>query len=278
MTLLGSRLSYFLICMALAVLLVPNSVLANEQRWRADTHPGDDRLSAVGCSVETDLDNWTCVIVRCDDENTLAVLYDQSDGGTMQPFSLSVDGEIFPVIPQTEGSADFTSRLEGDTATIIDRLKRGSELRILISDIPLTPGFDLVALRGSSRAIGQVENTCRASAAPMSEADLIRDAQGRISLGNLDDTPDCWFMEANGTVETATRYGSSGTIDGFWMDDSEEGRSYVNVEPLAAGADLERRLATLDYLLADGRKIATGMNACGAAGRVRYLVSVTEVE
>lgn len=276
---LGSRLSYFLICMALAVLLVPESVLANEQRWRADTHPGDDRLSAIGCSAETNPDNWTCVIVRCNDENTLSLHYDQSDGGTMQPFSLSVDGETFPVIPQTEGRADFTSRLEGDTVTIIDRLKRGSELRILISDTPLTPGFDLVPLRGSSRAIGQIENACRApAAAPAGQADLLRDAQGRVSLGDLDDTPDCWFMEANGTVETATRYGSAGTIDGFWMDDSEEGRSYVNVEPLAEGADLERRLATLDYLLADGRKITTGMNACGAAGRVRYLVSVTEAE
>jgi hypothetical protein len=272
------RLIHLVVGMALAGLFVPNGALANDQRWRADTHPGDDRLSAIGCSTATDDDNWTCVIVRCGDEGALVVHYDYSDGGILQPFTLSIDGEAFPVTPVTSGNASFANGLEGDTATIIDRLKRGSELRILISDIPLTPGFDLVPLRGSSRAIGQVENTCRASAAPMSEADLIRDAQGRVGLGDLDDTPDCWFMEANGTVETATRYGSSGTIDGFWMDDSEKGRSYVNVEPLAAGADLERRLATLDYLLADGRKIATGMNACGAAGRVRYLVSVTEVE
>ena len=400
-------------------------VFANSRGWDASPHPGEAKNPAIGCSVGTNDDYWTCLAVRCEDSGGLGLYYEYSDGGTNNPFSIEIDGEKFPIRPEASGEGVvFPTRLVGDVPSIVSRLKAGKQVKLVDMTPPLNRGFDTIPLRGSSRAIGAVETSCipaggvQASAgepprdasgwrtekagsqvtakgcsltsdyeflcievgcsakqdmtlhglltgeilegkfelqidgkpfaieggeyslenaasrtelagdmdgiiaamksgtmlvvhypdlrfeadfekiplrgfsraideveamcvpadgAQASAGALLRDASGRVSLGNLNNSKDCAFAKTTGTVEDVSRGGPNGTIDGVSYADDKFGSSFANVDALKAGPDLQARQATLDYLLTPGRRLSIEIRGCGAAGRIEKLVSATEI-
>lgn len=251
---------------------------ASGRGWDASSFPNEPRNPAIGCSVGADDDYWTCLAVRCEDNGTLGLYYEYSDGGTNHPFSLMIDGEKFPVRPEAAGEGiAFPTRLTGDVVSIVSRLKAGNQVKLVDMTPPLNSGFDTILLRGSSRAIGAVEAACApVGGVQVSEGDLLRDEAGRVSIGNLHNTPGCAFRQTTGVVETVERDGPSGSISGMMFLDDTYGSGYINVVALEGGPDLQTRRATLDYLLTAGRQLSIGVHGCGAAGRIERLVSVTE--
>lgn len=256
------------------------SVLANSKGWDVSSYPNEARSPAIGCSVGTDDDIWTCLVVRCEDNGTLGLYYEYTDGGggTDKPFSLMIDGEKFLVNPESAGEGiAFPTRLTGDVTSIVNKLKTGNQVKLVDMTPPLHPGFDTIPLRSSSRAIGKVEAICTpARGVQISESDLLRNASGRVSVDNLHTTPGCAFREATGTVETVQHDGPNGSIDGMMFLDDTYGSGFIRIPALEAGPDLQARRATVDYLLTVGRRLSIGVHGCGAAGRMEKLVSAVE--
>jgi hypothetical protein len=253
------------------------SALANSRAWDSSPYPGEPGEPAVGCSVSTNDDFWTCLAVRCENDGALGLYFLNSDGGLNGSFSLAIDGEAFRVgqQPAGEGTA-FTTRLTGDVASIVARLKTGRQVRLVDTSPPLNEGFDTIPLRGSSRAIGAVEAACApAGGTPVSAGALLRNAAGKVSIGDLSRATDCAFAETTGVVGKVRRGGPGGGIDGMTFIDDRFGSGFINVEPLS-GPDLQARRATLEHLLKAGRRLSIGVHGCGAGGRVEELVSATE--
>lgn len=256
------------------------SGFANSRGWDASPHPGEAKNPAIGCSVGTNDDYWTCLAVRCEGGGELGLYYEYSDGGTNNPFSVEIDGEKFPVRPEASGEGvAFPTRLVGDVPSIVGRLKAGKQVKLVDMTPPLNRGFDTIPLRGSSRAISAVEAACApAGGVQASAGELLRDASGRVSIGNLNNSKDCAFAKTTGTVEEVSRGGPDGTIDGVSYADDRFGSGFANVDDLKAGPDLQARRATLDYLLTPGRRLSIEVRGCGAAGRIEKLVSATEIK
>jgi hypothetical protein len=268
-----------LIGAAIALLVLSTGgALADGRAWDASPYPGEPGKPAIGCSLATNDDFWTCLAVRCENDGALGLYFINSDGGVDGSFSIAIDGEVFSVRQEPAGDgAAFPTRLVGDVASIVARLKSGSQVRLLDTSPPLNAGFDTIPLRGSSRAIGAVEAACApAASTPVAAAVLLRDGSGKVSIGNLSRATDCAFAETTGVVEKVRRGGPGGGIDGVTFLDDRFGSGFINVEPLAAGPDLQVRRATLDHLLTAGRRLSIGVHGCGAGGRVEELVSATE--
>lgn len=253
---------------------------ANSRGWNASPHPGEAKNPAIGCSIGTNDDDWTCLVVRCEGNGELGLYFDYSDGGDSKPFSLEIDGEKFPVKSENPANGvPFQNRLVGDVPSIVNGLKVGKQVKLVDMALPLSRGFDTIPLRGSSRAIGAVEAACApAGGIQVSAGKLLRDASRRVSIGKLNNSKDCAFAQTTGAVAKVSRGGPKGTIDGMTFADDKYGNGYINVDALKSGPDLQARQATLDYLLTPGRRLSIGVHGCGAAGRIEKLVSATETK
>ena len=251
--------------------------LANSKGWNASSYPGEARNPAIGCSVSTNDDFWTCLAVRCESDGALGLYFLNSDGGLNESFSVSIDGEAFPVRQEAAGDGiAFPTRLTGDVASIVARLKSGRQVKLVGTTPPLNAGFDTLPLRGSSGAIGAVEAACApAGGTPVSAGGLLRNAAGKVSIGDLSRATDCAFAETTGVVGKVRRGGPGGGIDGMTFIDDRFGSGFINVEPLS-GPDLQARRAALEHLLTAGRRLSIGVHGCGAGGRIEELVSATE--
>ena len=182
--------------MAFAVLLAgatayqpaPARAEGEDLRWTAAPQPGEGGRAAIGCSIGTNDDRWTCLVVRCEDDGSLGVYYEHSDGGVTAPFSLAIDGRTFAVTPrQAPQGVPFDTRLEGDSGAIAAALRTGGTVMLTGLVPPLNPGFDTIRLRGSGRAIGAVVAACARSGkgGPAAGANLLRDSAGRVAIGKL---------------------------------------------------------------------------------------------
>jgi len=246
-------------------------------RWSAAPHEGESARAAIGCSNGTNDDDWTCLVVRCEDDGSLGLYYEFSTGGTNDPFTIAVDGEAFPVtLGELPSGVPYQKRLLGDVRSIAEALRGGSLARIVDIAPPLNPGFDSIPLRGSSRAIGKIVAACVGKAGGASGGKLLRDAAGRVSIGNLTDQMDCASADGSGTVDEVSRNDRNGQIEGFWFVNDKYGREFINVEWLAPGKDFKARAATLGYLLTPGQRLDVHVLGCGAAGRVQELVAARE--
>ncbi len=266
--------------MAFAVLLAgaaahepaPARAAEGDLRWTAAPQPGEAGRAAIGCSTGTTGDRWTCLVVRCEDDGSLGVYYDHSDGGVTAPFSLAIDGRTFAVTPgPAPQGVPFATRLEGDAGAIAAGLRTGGSVTLTGLVPPLNPGFDTIPLRSSGRAIGAVAAACArgGKGAPVAGAKLLRDSSGRVAIGKLSSAEGCVRGKGSGTVD-ALKEG------GFWFVDDKYGRGYINVDPPRAGRNLAIRKATLAYLLTPGRRLDVDVLACGAAGRIEKLVAARE--
>ncbi len=261
----------------LAALLAAGGAKTEQSSAAAPWSTWESGRSAIGCSTATSDDYWTCLVVRCDDDGSLALYYDFTESGPSGPFAITVDGARFAVVPEAPpASVHYPKRLTGDVAAIAAALRGGGSARIVDIDPPLNPGFDIIPLRGSGRAIGQVVAACTAKGGATATGELLRDAAGRVSISGLTDQADCAKASGSGTVEEVARNPKNGQIESFWFANDTYGREFINVEWLPPGKDFEARSATLSYLLTPGRRLDVDVLGCGAAASIQELVAATE--
>ena len=250
----------------------PAHAESQSHRWAAAPHEGESTRAAIGCSSGTNDDNWTCLVVRCENDGSLGLYYEYSEGGVASPFAIAVDGQRFAVSPEpSPGGVPFQTRLAGDTPAIVSALRSGDAAKLTDVVPRLNPGFDEIPLRGSSRAIGNVVASCPGGGGGgvVTDGDLLRDAAGRVAIGNLTESSDCVPGKGSGTVDV--REG-----DGVWFVDDQYGRGYINLDRVPPGPDHKVRTATLNYLLTPGRRLDIDVMGCGAAGRVEELMAARE--
>lgn len=138
----------------------PSENQSAARKWEPSPHDGEKRRSVIGCSDGTNDENWTCLIVRCDDGD-LNVYFDGTNAGRLEGISLEIDGRQFPVSQGDPAGSPFKERFLGDSRGIVEAMKAGSRVRIVGAEMWLNPGFDTIPLRGSSKAIGRLERSCR---------------------------------------------------------------------------------------------------------------------
>lgn len=249
--------------------------LQAQTRWEPSSYAGERGKSVMGCSDTMTEDSWLCLAVRCDAAGQLGLYADITNIDLNGRFRLKVDGQVFPV----EGSSApkpsaYNTRITGPVGDIVAAMMKGSRVIIDYPEIKLNPGYDIIPLRGSSKAIGGIVSACMAGASPVAAAsDAVADS-GITELKGLSSQEDCAFAKSRGIVGKLEMTANGSMLEGFWFKDHKYGKSYINLDDLPSGARREKVRAGLFHLLRPGNELELGVYGCGASGAIEKLASV----
>lgn len=221
------------------------------QTWSAGHRADVGAVVATGCASKSLDDAWTCLVARCGPAGELEIYIDAAGSGRFSgDWILAVDKNEFSVSAVDSKPGDpLTARIEGDVAGILASLKSGRNVHLrLPASRALKPGYDRISLRGSERAITQVERTCSRSTA-MVPADHTapepKDREGKegsapAELGAAA-LPDIGPVDPSGSNARGVALNRNG----------DEVAGFALIQSAAAGGDL-RALANVGIMLRDG--------------------------
>lgn len=149
---------------AICLVLLSASGAAAQQSWQPSPFPDESDKAVMGCSESTNEEAWTCLAVRCEPDGSLALYAELTNLTLDDEFTLVMGGERFAVSGRSrEESAPYSNRLDGDVEAIVTAIKGSDVVFIDRPQYPLTPGFDIIPLRGAAELIGALEAQCAAS-------------------------------------------------------------------------------------------------------------------
>lgn len=153
----------------LALLLGIAPAVAQESGWTYSPYRGEGDRAAMGCSYASTPEEHACIVVRCEDDFTVALYLDTTrPGSDAGRWALQIDRESYEVnAVELEGSP-YGAKVEGDIAPIIDSIKNGDSFFLdpLDGEAPPNRG---IGLAGSFRAINQALYFCAPRVVPEAE-------------------------------------------------------------------------------------------------------------
>lgn len=152
-----------------AILLFPLTLIctlpaaAQEAGWHYSPYDGEGDRAAMGCASGSTPAKYNCIVIRCEDDNSVAVYIETSrDGGDAGQWVLSVD-DASPILTAeaVPGSPYGAKVIEADTPIprLIEMLKLGAVAYLQpLQDQP-APSAQL-SMAGSLYAINQALYFC----------------------------------------------------------------------------------------------------------------------
>lgn len=115
---------------AVLTLLPALPAAAQEAGWHYSPYDGDGDRAAMGCARESTPASHSCVVVRCEDDHSVAVYVKTSrEGGDAGQWVLSVDDASPLLTAQAAPGSPYGARIvETDTSipTLVEMLKQGT--------------------------------------------------------------------------------------------------------------------------------------------------------
>lgn len=113
---------------ALALASLPIPVLAQQAGWHYSPLEGEGDRAAMGCGHGSTPTEFSCLVVRCEDDFETGVhIYTSRAGGDAGRWRIEIDkeGGGYEVDAKPDGSP-YHARLEGDVTPVLDALKNGA--------------------------------------------------------------------------------------------------------------------------------------------------------
>jgi hypothetical protein len=101
-------------------------VSAQEAGWHYSPLPGEGDRAAMGCGYAADAQEFTCLVVRCEDDHATGLhIHTSRPGGDAGRWRIDIDKDSYEV-RASASEAPYGARVEGDVATLIDGLRNGA--------------------------------------------------------------------------------------------------------------------------------------------------------
>jgi hypothetical protein len=154
---------------AVAVLALAVPATAEEAGWHYAPYPGEGDRAAMGCASGSTPEQHACVVVRCEDDRTVAVYLKTSRmAGDLAEWVLQIDDVSRRLATEPADGLPYGARMresDTETAAVVEALKQGSVayLEPAGGDGPLVGA---IPMSGSLYAINQALYFC----APQTDA------------------------------------------------------------------------------------------------------------
>jgi hypothetical protein len=133
---------------------------AQEAGWAYSPYTGEGDRAAMGCSYGSTPDEHACVVVRCEDDFTVALYLDTTRaGGDAGRWSMQIDRQVHEVTAVDVAGSPYGAKVEGDVAAIINDIKNGDSFFIDPRDGAEPPNRG-IGLSGSLYTINQALYFC----------------------------------------------------------------------------------------------------------------------
>jgi hypothetical protein len=157
---------------AIAVLALAAPATAQESGWHYSPYPGEGDRAAMGCAYGSMPASHACIVVRCDDDFSIALYFDTTRmGGDAGRWTIEIDEATYPVAAAAVDGSPYRARVsEGDVPAIIDAIKNGDSLFLMPPDGAPIPNNG-IGLSGSLYAINQALYFCAPRVDPNASPD-----------------------------------------------------------------------------------------------------------
>jgi hypothetical protein len=146
------------VALALAILSVPAA--AQEAGWHYSPLAGEGDRAALGCAHDSTSTDYTCLVVRCEDDFAIGVhIHTSRAGGDAGRWKIEVDrGQPRLQVEAAPDGSPYGARVAGDVTPIVEGLKHGAVAYIEpLEGPPVTQG---IPLSGSFYVINQALYFC----------------------------------------------------------------------------------------------------------------------
>ena len=163
-----------------AALILSAPAMAQSPGWQFSPIKGEGDRAAMGCSREATETDFTCLVVRCEDDfSTGLYLYSSRFGGTDGNWAMTLDREdrSFTAVPS---KGPYGAQIVEDADFLLDRLRHGTFIYMRHSaDENLH--FAYIDLSGSMAAITEALFWCapRVPPAEQNAPPNVKDNQSR---------------------------------------------------------------------------------------------------
>jgi hypothetical protein len=145
------------------VLICALPAAAQEAGWHYSPYDGEGDRAAMGCSTDSTPASHSCVVVRCEDDQSVAIYIETSrQGGDAGQWVLSVDGASPVLTAEAVPGSPYGARIvETDTPipTLVEMLKLGAVGYLEPREAQPAPSA-MLPMAGSLYAINQALYFC----------------------------------------------------------------------------------------------------------------------
>ena len=171
--------SYRAAALALAAVLNAPTALAQEAGWRYSPLPGEGDRASMGCARGSTAEDFTCLVVRCEDDLSTGLhIHASRPGGNTGIWEMTLDRETRQ-LPAVEGPAPYGARLADPHGWLLDGLRHGTFIYLRHAGDE-GAAFAFIDLAGSYHAIAEALYWC----APRTGPDEQIDGSGVVTMEN----------------------------------------------------------------------------------------------
>jgi hypothetical protein len=161
----------------IACLILAQPVLAQTAGWQFSPLSGEGDRAAMGCARDATPENFTCLVVRCEDDFSTGLhVHSSRFGGDAGTWDMTLDRENRRFIAE-ESDGPYGARIHEDAEFLLDRLRHGTFVYLRHSGDEHAP-FAYIDLSGSMKTIAEALYWCAPRVPPAEQnaaSDVIPD-------------------------------------------------------------------------------------------------------
>ncbi len=158
----------------LLVLAQPAAAAAQEAGWHYSPYAGEGDRAAMGCASGSTPEQHSCLVVRCEDDFSIALHIETSrEGGDAGSWLLSIDDASMQVSAESVDGSPYGARVRGAeprALDLVEMLKHGSVAYLEPAAGPPVVSA-AIPLNGSLYTINQALYFCAPRVSPDPEAE-----------------------------------------------------------------------------------------------------------
>ena len=157
----------------IAFLVLAQPASAQTGGWHFSPLPGEGDRAAMGCARDATPENFTCLVVRCEDDFSTGVhVHSSRFGGGAGTWEMTLDRENRSFVAE-KSDTPYGARISEGADLLLDRLRHGTFVYLRHSADEHAP-FAFIDLSGSMQTIAEALYWC-APRVPPTEQNVVPD-------------------------------------------------------------------------------------------------------
>lgn len=134
------------------------SALGQEAGWHYSPLPGEGDRAAMGCGLKSTPQDFSCLVVRCEDDFSVGVhIHTSRPQGDAGQWAITIDKETREVL--ATAGPPYGAVIAGDVSWVLDGLRNGAVAYLEPGDATSVPA-NHIALDGSLYTINRALALC----------------------------------------------------------------------------------------------------------------------
>ncbi|HWV20741.1 MAG TPA: hypothetical protein VN036_06925, partial [Devosia sp.] len=152
----------------IAFLVLVQPAFAQAPGWHFSPLPGEGDRAAMGCARDATAQNFSCLVVRCEDDFTTGIhIHSSRFGGDAGIWTMTLDREERRFTAE-KSAGPYGARITQDADFLLDRLRHGTFVYLRHSGDENAP-FAFIDLAGSMKTIAEALYWCAPRVPPQEQ-------------------------------------------------------------------------------------------------------------